>query len=126
MYAKSQTVQVTTASDGTATAQFPNPVNGRIFTLIYTKPGSGGFSDGSTITITGAKTGQNILTQTGLNSSATLAPRLPTHSTAGVAALYASGGTAVNDHIVLADENVQIAISSGGNAANGTFTIIYG
>ena len=47
-----------------------------------------------------------------------------THSNAGVAALYDSGGVAVNDKIALGRDRVKIAIASGGNAMTGAFHIL--
>ena len=44
----------------------------------------------------------------------------------GTASLYAAGGKAVQDHVVLAGERIKIVIASGGNAKSGTFTVIYG
>ncbi len=45
-------------------------------------------------------------------------------SNVGVAALYASGGTAVNDRIALGRDRVKIAIAQGGNAKSGAFHIV--
>lgn len=44
-------------------------------------------------------------------------PRAATHSTAGAAALYAGGGTAVNDRLAIAD-TVKVTIAQA-NAADG-------
>ncbi len=41
-----------------------------------------------------------------------------------LAALYASGGVAVNDRIALSRDRVKIVIAQGGNATVGSFTII--
>ena len=87
------------------------------------KPGSGGFDDGSTITLTAEATGETIWTEANVNASATRAPRQATHSTAGAAALYAAGGAAVADKIALANDRVKIVIAAGGNAKSGTFFI---
>ena len=53
-------------------------------------------------------------------------PRQATHTTAGVAALYAGGGSAVLDKIALANDRVKIVIGSGGNAKTGAFHIVMG
>jgi hypothetical protein len=55
--------------------------------------------------------------------STTWAPRQPTHTTAGAASLYAAGGTAVNDHICLANERVKIVLAQGGSAKAGVFHV---
>lgn len=49
------------------------------------------------------------------------APRQPTHSTAGVAALYTAGGTAVGDRIALGRDRIKIVVGSGGNTKTGKF-----
>ena len=113
-------VPVTTASDGTATAYSP-VVSGRIETIRYVKTD---FANGVDFTITAEATGETIWTQSDVNASVTVAPRQATHSTAGVAALYAAGGVAVNDGIVVANDRVKIAIAQGGDTKSGAFHIV--
>lgn len=113
-------VTVTTASDGTATAYSPY-LSGYIHEIHYIKTD---FADGVDFTITAEATGETIWTQSDVNAAAVKAPRQATHSTAGVAALYASGGTAVNDRIALGRDRVKIAIAQGGNAKTGAFHIV--
>lgn len=116
-------VSVTTASDGTATAYSPR-IAGKIHAIHYVKPGSGSFDDGVDFAITAEATGENIWTESNVNASAVRYPRAPTHSQAGVAALYAASGTAVQDKVALASDRVKIAITSGGNAKTGAFHIM--
>lgn len=128
MYGERHSVTVVTASDGSATAYIGGVdgignLTGRIISLTYTKTD---FADGSTFTITSEATGQNIWTETGVNATATVAPRQATHSTAGAAALYAAGGTAVNDYIVLAQDRIKVVIASGGDTKTGVFTVVMG
>ena len=113
-------VSVTTASDGTATAYSPY-LSGYIHEIHYIKTD---YADGVDFTITAEATGETIWTQSDVNAAAVKAPRQATHSTAGVAALYASGGTAVNDRIALGRDRVKIAIAHGGNAKTGAFHIV--
>lgn len=113
-------VSVTTASDGTATVYSPY-LSGLIHEIHYIKTD---FADGVDFTITAEATGETIWTQSDVNAAAVKAPRQATHSTAGVAALYASGGTAVNDRIALGRDRVKIAIAQGGNAKTGAFHIV--
>src|ERR1041385_9029590 len=101
MYVERHVVSVTTAADGSATAYSDSPITGRISSIRYVKTD---FDNGSTITITAEATGETIWTESSVNASATRAPRQATHSTAGAASLYAAGGTAVNDRIVLAND----------------------
>jgi len=109
---------------GTATATAYSPyLSGYIESIEYVKAGSGGYSDGVDLTVTAAATGEAILSLTDMNASVVKRPRAATHSTAGVASVYASGGTAVNDRIALARDRVKIAIAQGGNGKTGTFVI---
>lgn len=113
-------VPVTTAADGTATVYSPF-LSGYIQTIQYVKDD---FVDGVDFTITAEATGETIWTESNVNAAVVKAPRQATHSTAGVAALYASGGVAVNDRIALARDRVKIVIAQGGNATSGAFNII--
>ena len=119
-------VTVTTAADGTATAYTPR-LAGKIHQIEYVKDGGANpFASGVDFTITGEATGVNLWTQSDVNASAVIAPRLPTHSQAGVAALFAAGGTGVLDKIALANDRVKIAIAQGGNAKLGAFHVLVG
>lgn len=113
------TVPVTTAADGTATAYSPY-LSGYLHQIQYVKTD---FADGVDFTITAEATGETLWTESNVNAAAVKAPRQPTHSTAGVAAVYASGGTAVNDRIALSRDRVKIVIAQGGNAKIGSFNI---
>ena len=118
MYARRLTVTVKTAADGSATAYSEAIASGLLSQIRYVKTD---FADGSTFTITSEATGETLWTEANVNASATRAPRQATHSTAGVAALYAGGGTAVNDMIALANDRIKIVIAAGGNTKRGTF-----
>lgn len=117
------TLTVLTAADGTVTALSPR-LTGKIHQIEYVKPGSGGYDNGVGFTITGQATGINIWTEAAVNASAVRAPRMPTHSQAGAALLYAAGGTAQVTPIGLANDKVQIVLAAGGNAKTGTFHIL--
>lgn len=116
------TVSVTT---GTATGEALSPfLSGYIESIQYVKPGSGGFSDGVDFTITSNVTGETIWAELNVNASTVRRPRAATHTTAGVASLYASGGTAVQDRIALSRDQVKVAVAQGGNGTTGTFVIV--
>jgi hypothetical protein len=115
-------IPVTTAADGSATV-YSEPITGKVVTVRYAK---GNFTDGVDFTITAEFTGETIWTQSDVNASVIVAPRQPTHSTAGVAALYAAAGSPVLDYICLARDRVKIVIASGGNATSGTFHLVIG
>lgn len=113
-------VSVTTASDGSATAYSPY-LSGYIHSIQYVKTD---FADGVDFTITADATGQTLWTQSDVNAAVTKFPREGTTTTAGVASLYASGGTAVNDRVALGRDRVKIVIAQGGNAKTGAFNIL--
>ena len=113
-------VSVTTASDGSATAYSPY-ISGKIHAIHYVKTD---FTDGVDFTITAEATAETIWTEANVNAAKACFPRGANHSNAGVAALYASGGVAVNDKIALGRDRVKIAIASGGNAKTGAFHIL--
>ncbi len=113
-----------TAVTVTATGTGYSPYfSGYIESIEYVKDGSAAYSDGVDFTITADVTGEAILSLTDQNSSVVKRPRAATHSTAGVAAAYASGGTAVNDRIALSRDRVKVAIAQGGNGKTGTFVV---
>lgn len=116
-------IDVTTAADGTATFFSPR-VSGKVHSVHYLKDGAAAFSNGVDFAITAEATGENIWTENDVNASTLRYPRAPTHSQAGVAALYAAGGTAVQDKIGLANDRVKIAITAGGNAKKGQFFVL--
>lgn len=120
-YAERHTVSLTTASGGGVTAYTP-PVTGRVIACIYDKTD---FSNGVDFAITSEVTGQNIWTESDVNASETVAPRQPTHDNAGVASLYAATFP-VEDYIVLANERIEVAITSGGSVKSGSITFIIG
>ncbi len=111
---------VTTASDGTAVAYTPR-LAGEVHSIQYVK---GDFADGVDFTITSEATGENIWTESNVNASAVRYPRAPTHSQAGAAALYASGGTGVLARIAVASDRVKVSIAQGGATKTGTFHIL--
>lgn len=112
-------VPVTTAADGSATAYSPY-LSGYLHDIQYVKTD---FADGVDFTITSDKTGRTLWAENDVNIAAVRAPRQATHSTAGAAALYAAGGTAVNDRIALSRDQIKIVIAQGGNAKKGKFVI---
>lgn len=113
-------VPVTTAADGSATVYSPY-LSGYVHEIHYIKTD---FTDGVDFTITAEATGETIWTESNVNLAAVKAPRQATHSNAGVASLYAAGGTAVNDRIALGRDRVKIVIAAGGNAKVGAFHIV--
>lgn len=118
-------VTVTTDGSGVATAYSPR-IAGKINQIEYVKdPGANPFANGVDFTITGEATGIGLWTESDVNASKACAPRIATHTNAGVAALYAAGGVAVLDKIALASDRVKIVIAQGGATKVGAFHITY-
>lgn len=115
------TVTVTTAT-ATGTGYTPY-LSGYIESVQYIKPGSNSYSNGVDATITADVTGEAIVTLTDMNASTIVHPRTATHTTAGVAAVYASGGTGVLNRVAVSRDRVKVAIAQGGNGTTGTFVI---
>lgn len=125
MHAEVQTVAITTDASGDFTG-YTNVVNGRVLQVRLDVPGTDGLAATSDITITDENTGASILALTDQNGDGTWAPRQPTHSLAGAAALYAAGGTAVNDYVVVATSRIKVVVAQGGNAKTGTLYVTVG
>ncbi len=119
-FANRISVAVTTDASGDATAYTP-VVTGKLSQIRYVKTD---FANGVDFTITAEATGETLWAQSDVNASATVAPRQATHSTAGVAALYAGGGSAVLDKIALANDRIKIVVAQGGNAKSGTLHFV--
>lgn len=98
-------------------------VTGYIESIQYVKDGTTPYTDGVDVTFSSEATGEVILTATNLNASAFLRPSAATHSTAGVAALYAAAGVAVNDRIAVGRDRVKIVLAQAGANKTGTFYI---
>ncbi len=114
---------LTTASDGTVTGYTPR-VSGKVHSVQYVKDGATPFSNGVDFTVTAEATGENIWTEADVNASAVRYPRAPTHSQAGVAALYAAGGVGVLAPIAVANDRIKVAIAQGGSAKLGAIHVL--
>lgn len=113
---------VTAVTDGSGNYTGYSPyLSGKIHSIQYVKTD---YTDGVDFTITAEATGETIWTELNVNAAKVCAPRMATHSNAGVAALYAAGGVAVNDKIALSRDRVKIVIGSGGAAHTGAFHIV--
>lgn len=123
-YTERHIVTLTTNGDGDATAYTPMIPHGKIITVRYVKAD---FADGVDFTITLEATGETVWTDTNINNSETVAPRQPTHSTAGVASLYDTiSSEPVEDHIYLANDRIKCVIASGGATKTGALHFLIG
>lgn len=113
------TVPVTVDASGDATEYTP-AIYGKLISFRYVKDD---FADTVDFVITAETTGETLWSEENVTASATRHPRAATHSTAGAAALYAAGGTAVNGLIALGGDRVKIVVANAGNATSGTFYV---
>ncbi len=112
-------VPVTVDASGDATVYSPY-LSGNIESIVYTKVD---FANGVDFTITAEATTETLWSELDVNAAAVRHPRAATHSTAGVASLYAAGGTAVNGKLALSRDRVKIVVAAGGVSKTGTFHI---
>lgn len=113
-------IPLLTDGSGNCTAYSPY-FSGKIEQMQYVKTD---FTDGVDFTITLDGSGQTVWTQSDVNAAVIVNPRLPTHSTAGVASVYAAAGTAVNDKIAVSRDRVKVVIGSGGAAHTGRIDVL--
>lgn len=115
---------VVAVSDGSQVGTSYTPyVSGYIESVQYVKDGTAPYTDGVDFTITVDATGENVWTDTNINASEVVRPRAATHTTAGVASLYAGSGEAVNDRIAISRDRVKIVLAQAGATKTGTFII---
>lgn len=115
-------ISLTTNSSGAVTAYSEN-LKGILDRIEYVKTD---FADGVDFDITLENSGTVLLDKDDINASAIFVPRQAVQTTAGVAALYASGGVAVLDKIVIAEERVKVVIANGGNTKTGkVYLVVY-
>lgn len=121
MYAERHRVDITTASDGTATAFTPN-VTGRILGVVYVK---NNFANGVDFAITLETTGEPILALTDQNASGVFYPRVPVDDETGADATL-DGTRKLREPVVAVSDRVRIAVAQGGDGKTGTVHIVVG
>lgn len=112
-------IPITVDSSGDADVDTP-VLNGYVHSIRYVKDD---FANGVDFVLTKGTTGETIWSEEDVNASATRYPRAATHSTAGVAALYASGEPGVLERIAISQEVINIVVASGGTETSGTLHI---
>jgi histidinol dehydrogenase len=113
-------VTVTTDGSGNATAYSPR-VSGELHSVIYVPDGSNPYASTVDMTITSEATGESLVTRTDVSAGFATYPRQGTASAAGVASLYAAGGTAVQARAALANDRIKIVLAQGGATKVGAF-----
>lgn len=110
---------LTTTAGGAASATVAiNPGNNFVRRVEYVKTD---FADGVDITIADA-VGTNVMTLTDQNAAGSWCPMQPTHSTAGVASLYAGSGEPV-EALIPVYGSLTITVASGGSTKTGVVKV---
>lgn len=112
-------VPMTVDASGDGTFYTP-PIYGHLVSFRYVKTD---FADGIDFVCTLETTGETLWAEDSVNASATRHPRAATHSTAGAAALYASGGTAVGSRIAIGGDRIKIVVDGGGVSTTGALHV---
>lgn len=115
-------VTITTDASGDFTGYTPI-VNGLVHAVRFIDTD---LDDTADITVTCGGSGMAIVTLTNQAATGSFQPAGATHSTAGAAALYAAGGTAVTAPVPVADEAIKVVVAQGGNAKTGTLHVYVG
>ena len=110
------TVPITVDADGDAEVYTPK-IFGHLVSVRYVKTD---FADGVDFVVTNETTGETVWSEEAVNASASRYPRAATHTTAGAASLYASGGTAVQGRIAIGGDRLKIVVADGGVSKSGT------
>lgn len=124
-YVQREVVDITTDAGGDGTG-YTGVVTGRVLAIRYVADGTNPYANTADFTVTAEASGLSVVTVTNESGSNTYYPRAATVSTANAAALYAAGGTAVNDCIPVAQERVKIVVAQGGNTKTGRFHVYIG
>lgn len=112
-------ITVTTITGGTATAYLPK-TNGKLLRIRYAKTD---YADGVDFTITGEDTGESLWTDTDINASEIVRPRIAVQNEAGDDINY-EGVNKICEPYILVDERIKIVIAQGDDAKSGTFHCI--
>lgn len=105
-------------SSGGAAEVYSPKLSGKLISINYSKDN---YSNGVDFVITAEASGETLWSEENVNATSTRHPRAATHGITGAAALYASGGTAVNGYLTLGQDRIKIVIANGGTSTSGTF-----
>lgn len=110
-----ETISVTTAADGTATAYSDN-ITGRVHAIHYVK---NNFDNGVDFTITLEATGESLWTDADVNASEKVYPVV-------AANLGGTGAASVLTEVPIyaANDRVKVVVAQGRNAKTGAFRIV--
>lgn len=105
-------------TDGSqAATEYIGPIYGKLDTPVYTKID---FTDGVYFTITNELTGETIWTDTNINASEAVRPRIITQHTDGAA----NTTLVIREPYLFSGQRIKIVIAAGGAAKTGRFTAL--
>lgn len=109
MYVQRQSIAVTTDGSGNFTG-YTEVVTGKVVSIFYVPDAVVPLDTNADVVFTEEDTTQPIVTKANIGLTAfSLSPRQPTHAVAdGSALLYAAGGTAVTDGIVIGGSRIKL------------------
>lgn len=124
MYIQRQAIAVTTDGSGNFTG-YTDVVTGSVVSIFYVPDAVVPLDTNADVVFTEEATAQPIVTKANIGLTAfSLSPRQPTHAVAdGSALLYAAGGAAVADEVVVAGSRIKLVVAQGGAAKKGTFYV---
>jgi hypothetical protein len=125
MYATKHVVTIAVDESGDGVGLTP-AVNGRVLAISYIKPAEGGYADTVDFDIETEDSLVEIWDEDNVTASKAVFPRAGTHTTAGIAAVYAAAGEPVLDYIPICNERIKITVANGGTSGSGTFHVLVG
>ena len=115
MYVRRETVAMTTATGGGATAA-SLPMNGKVASIQYVPTTGAVLASTADFAITNMETGEVIWTEANITAAKIVRPTRAGHTTAGATASGANG-------VYLCNDRVKFVIAQGGNTKQATFKV---
>lgn len=114
-------ISIPVVSDGDQVAtEYIGPFSGYLDSLQYLKASSGGYTDGVDFTITKESTGETIWTDTNINATEVVRPRVITQHTDGAA----NTTLVIREPILFVNERIKIVLAQAGATKTGTFVAL--
>ncbi len=111
-----QTLAIVSSAAGVVADQRTRSFSGKLVGIYFTL---GDLASGAVdITVTDDKTGAAVLTITNAAANGWYVPQIPVYTTAGAAALFAAGGTALLEELPI-DGAFKVAVAQAGNSHTG-------
>lgn len=118
------TIAVTTDGSGNATAYF-DAITGELDSIKYTKPGgSADYDSGVDFTITTETGGEGLWTESSVDATKKVRPRVITNNQTG-GALAVAANIPNTEMVRLVGDRIKVGIAQGGDTHVGMFTAIW-